>query len=401
MTHRLYYDNTYLKSFEAIVQECVKKDNNKYLIRLNRSAFYPTSGGQPYDTGMIGNASVSDVFADDFGEVWHETDIALEPGALVDCEIDWCRRFDHMQQHAGEHMLANAAYRILGGSTIGLHLGSDVSSIDMTLPEGRTHITKDELMKLEDDVNSRIQRDVVIKQWFPDNAELAALPMRKTSTVTENVRVVQIGELEFCPCGGTHPSSAGQIGLFKIVDARPSRGKLRISFVCGTRAFNLLRDNYDILHTVADSLSTAVENVPSIVKSMDDEIKRITRELSNVRKELLLAGANTILEAAAINSAGVRVASAIVEGDVNSARELALYLSGNSRTIAVIGVKTTSAYSYIVSRSADTDCACGDALSAAAKRSGGKGGGKPDFAQGGGPIEMLEQICSECSATAK
>ena len=400
MTHRLYYDDTYLRSFEATIEECIGK-GDKYLLRLDRSAFYPTSGGQPYDTGIIGKAHVTNVYVDDSGEVWHEVDFFIEQGTHVSCEIDWERRFDHMQQHAGEHLLANAAYRLLGGSTIGLHLGSDVSSIDMTLPDGRTHITRDEIRSLEDDVNSRIQRDVIIRQWFPDAAELAGLPMRKSSTVAENVRVVQIGELEFCPCGGTHPSSAGQIGLFKLVDARPSRGKLRLSFVCGKRAYELLRENYEFLHSAADSLSTSVENVPSIVKSMDDEIKRLTRELNSVRKELLLAGSASILEAANVNAAGVRIASAIVEGDVNSARELALHLSSHSRTVAVVGVKTPSAYSYIVCRSSDVECVCGAALSAAAKRSGGKGGGKPDFAQGGGPIEMFEQICGECSASAK
>ena len=144
MINRLYYDDTYLTKFDATVVECIEK-NGKYIVRLDQSAFYPTSGGQPYDTGTLNNASVTDVYVDSEGEVWHEIDAQLFAGEKVHGSIDWERRFDHMQQHAGEHMLANAAYRLIGGGTIGLHLGAEVSSIDMTLPEGRTRITAEEL----------------------------------------------------------------------------------------------------------------------------------------------------------------------------------------------------------------------------------------------------------------
>ena len=400
MTNRLYYDDTYLTKFDATVVECIEK-NGKYIVRLDQSAFYPTSGGQPYDTGTLNNASVTDVYGDSEGEVWHEIDAQLFAGEKVHGSIDWERRFDHMQQHAGEHMLANAAYRLIGGGTIGLHLGAEVSSIDMTLPEGRTRITAEELKSLEDDVNMRIQQNVPIRQWFPDSAELAELPLRKVPTVSEHVRIVQIGELEFCACGGTHPSSAGQIGLMKIVDARPSRGKLRISFVCGKRAFDLLRKSYDLLHTTADYLSTSVENVPSAIRSIDESCKQATRELNNLRRELLLSKADSFLSKAAVNENGVRIVAEFTDADINSGRELATYLTRQSRTVAIIGVEQTANYAYIVVRSDDVDMACGAALSAAAKRCGGKGGGKPDFAQGGGPVQMLDEIRNECSVSAK
>ena len=247
----------------------------------------------------------------------------------------------------------------------------------------------------------RIQLNVPIRQWFPDSAELAELPLRKVPTVSEHVRIVQIGELEFCACGGTHPSSAGQIGLMKIVDARPSRGKLRISFVCGKRAFDLLRKSYDLLHTTADYLSTSVENVPSAIRSIDESCKQATRELNNLRRELLLSKADSFLSKAAVNENGVRIVAEFTDADINSGRELATYLTRQSRTVAIIGVEQTANYAYIVVRSDDVDMACGAALSAAAKRCGGKGGGKPDFAQGGGPVQMLDEIRNECSVSAK
>ena len=400
MTNRLYYDNTYLTEFDAVVLECIPKAD-KYVIRLDQSAFYPTSGGQPFDTGIISGAEVTDVYVDDAGEVWHEVNAHFEIGCTVHGIIDWERRFDHMQQHAGEHMLANAAYRLLHGETIGLHLGNDVSSIDMTLPEGRTHITAEEIMALEDDVNSRIQRDVPVRQWFPDKEELSRLPLRKPPTVDDHIRIVQIGELEFCACGGTHPSTAGQIGLVKIVDARPARGKLRLTFVCGKRAFELLRRNYDLLHQTSDAISTSYENVPALVKAMDEEVKRLTHELSAARKEILISKAGAILDGAYINENGVRIVSKFVEADTTAARELATHLIKTPRTVAVIGAKNAANYSYIVCRSSDVDCNCGACLSSAAKMSGGKGGGRPDFAQGGGPVEMLTCICNECTVNAK
>ncbi len=400
MTERLYYNDTYLREFEASVCECIEKDG-KWHVRLNRSAFYPTSGGQPFDTGTLGDAHVTDVYVDDNNEVWHVTDAPLAEGLVLRGVIDWERRFDHMQQHAGEHMLANAAYRLIGGGTIGLHLGIDVSTIDMTLPEGRTRISEDEIKALEDDVNFRIQKNVPIKQWFPESTELMSLPLRKAPTVSENVRIVQIGELEYCACGGTHPASAGEIGLFKIVDARPSRGKLRIAFVCGKRAFELLRTNYDILHNTADMLSTSVEKLPEIVRSMDEEVKKLAREIGQLRRDILISNADTYIKKAIENANGVRIVAEIVEGDVSSARELATHIVENPRMAAVIGVRSASNVSFIVCRSSDTDLACGAALSAAAKKCGGKGGGRPDFAQGGGPEEMLALIAAECTETAK
>lgn len=400
MTERLYYDDTYLSEFDAQVLECRRTDGG-FDVLLDRSAFYPTSGGQPYDTGTLGVARVTDVYVDGSGEIWHVVDAPLNQGECVHGIIDWARRFDHMQQHAGEHMLANAAYRLLGGGTIGLHLGNDVSTIDMTLPEGRTHISADELRALEDDVNARIQRDVPIKQWFPESAELAGLPLRKPPTVNEHVRVVQIGDEEFCACGGTHPSSAGQIGLVKIVGAHPSRGKLRLTFVCGQRAYELLRRNYELLHETGDVLSASVEDVPMLARGLSEETKRLTRELSQLKRDMLIAGAERMYAEADINAAGVHVIAQIVSADVTAARELATHLTGTGRAVAVIGADTGENIAYVVCRASDVDLACGAALSAAAKKCGGKGGGRSDYAQGGGPKAMLEAIKTECVALAR
>ena len=229
MTDRLYYENAYLTAFDARVTRVSARDGRQH-IALDRSAFYPTSGGQPFDTGMLNHARVTDVFVDEQGEVWHETDGMFTVGDAVHGEIDWPRRFDHMQQHAADHMIAGAIWRMFGGVTIGLHESDEISTIDVQMPDGRTRLTAEEVARVEWDVNCHIQRDLPIRCWFPEPDELAALPLRKKPTVQTHVRVVAIGDDEMVACGGTHPSSAGQIGLVKILSVLPARGKARVSF---------------------------------------------------------------------------------------------------------------------------------------------------------------------------
>lgn len=390
MTERLYYDDCYLRAFDAEVCACDKGEGG-YAVRLDRTAFYPTSGGQPFDIGTLGGAHVRDVYINE-GEVWHLVDVPLAVGARVHGEIDWARRFDHMQQHAGEHLLANAAYRLLNGHTIGLHLGTEVSTIDMTLPGGKTHITDKDVRALEDDVNNIIQQDVPIRCWFPDAEERKTLPLRKPPAVDKHIRIVQIGALEFCACGGTHPASAGQIGLVKIVDARPSRGKLRVAFVCGKRAYDLLRTHFDLAKETAEILSTSVCNLPNMVGSMAEQLKHAERACSEAQKKLLFAQIPAMRVRCGRSASGYAVIAERIEADAAAARDLASALVVENGTIALIGAACGDASSYVACRSGDVKANMGTIIAQAAKASGGKGGGRADYAQGGGPAEMLEQM---------
>ena len=165
MTDRLYYDNPYLTEFDAQVLAC-RPRGDVFDVRLDRSAFYPTSGGQPYDTGSLGDARVIDVNVTD-GDVWHTVTQPLTVGDTIHGKIDWIRRFDHMQQHAGDHMIASALHRLMNGVTIGLHISEDVSTIDVAMPNGATRISEEDIRRIELDVNERIQQDVPIRCWFP------------------------------------------------------------------------------------------------------------------------------------------------------------------------------------------------------------------------------------------
>lgn len=381
MTERLYYDEVYLKEFDATVLEA-RPGKAGCEIRLDRSAFYPTSGGQPYDTGTLGDTRVNDVFVDKDGEVWHVTDAALEVGARVHGCIDWERRFDHMQQHAGEHMLANAAYRHLGGYVQGLHLGTESSTIDVELPDGAMRVDDDMIRALEDDVNEKIWRDVPIRQWFPTPEELETLPLRKEPTVKEHIRIVQIGELEFVACGGTHPSSAGQIGLLKIVDARPSRGKMRLTFICGKRAYADYRTRSDVLNRTARGMSTAWEQLDTAVDSLKQKLQEAEHQLAAVRTAQAAEKLQAISQNA-VEKDGWRIVAGDVGGvDMVTLREMASKGIGQPNTVMLLAA--CDGENSLLAFAASPGCPwhMGKLLGEAAKANGGKGGGRPDFAQG-------------------
>lgn len=381
MTDRLYYDNAYLTEFDACVLE-VKEEKGENLIRLDRSAFYPTSGGQPFDTGKLNEANILDVFVDKEGEVWHRTDKALLAGQKVHGKIDWERRFDHMQQHAGEHMLASAAYRLLGGHTIGLHLGKDFSTIDMDLPQGRTHITTEEIHALEDDVNSNIQKNVPIRCYFPDEETLLSLPLRKPPTVKEHVRIVQIGDYEYCACGGTHPENAGEIGLVKILSATPSRGKMRLAFVCGKRAYIELRKRFEEIECAANVLSTGWENLASQVGSLMEKAKNAEFQLRQEKKNAAVMKAKELYENAEM-IASLRVVKHVFTAiGMEGLREAGNAIIEKGNAVALLADESEKGYMLFFAKSEDVNADMGKILSASAKKHGGKGGGRSDFAQG-------------------
>nr|MBR4280160.1 hypothetical protein [Clostridia bacterium] len=388
MTDRLYYDHAYLTEFDATVL-AVRENGERYDVLLDRSAFYPTSGGQPYDTGVLGGAKVTDVNVTE-GEVWHTVDTPLAVGTTVHGVIDWARRFDHMQQHAGDHMIASALHRLMGGVTIGLHISGDVSTIDVAMPEGVTRISEDDVRRIEADVNERIQRDVPIRCWFPEAEELAALPLRKPPTVEEHVRIVAIGTDEMVACGGTHPATAGQLGLVKILSVAPARGKMRVSFLAGQRALMDYARVHDAAHQASALLSTGVENLAAAVAAMQEKLRNAEFELVRMKKERLLAQAERFLAEAEVLADGTKLIARFVDADANGLRDLASRLIEGPGVITLLGAMNGDQAVYVFGRSADVQVNMGSLLRDSARPLGGKGGGRPDFAQGGGCREILD-----------
>ena len=384
MTERLYYDDAYLWTFDAAVT-AVKNGTRpgEWKVTLDRSAFYPTSGGQPFDTGTLAfgkvKARVTEVEADRDGEVWHTVDKEIPAGTAVHGEIDGERRTDHMEQHGGEHMLAGAIWEKLGGTTIGLHLGQTDSSIDVSMPEERTHLTEEEIILLEDTVNARIRLDAPIRCWFPEEEELKKLPLRKAPTVSEHVRIVAMGDFEMVACGGTHPSSTGRIGSIKIISAIPAKGKVRVSFVCGGRAAKLFQTYMHYADKAGAALSSPVDKLSRAASELKSRLADAEKGTNRLESQELL---NRMEESGNTEDLkGITLCTLqIPETDgraVNAA--VSEYISGKGRALLLCaGERLTFA------RSADVNID----MNALIKRVG-RGGGRPDMASGAGVPECI------------
>lgn len=393
MTDRLYYENAYLMEFDALVLDC-RPNGDKFDVLLERSAFYPTSGGQPYDTGTLGGAQVVDVNVAD-GDVWHTVDQPIGVGETVHGRIDWERRFDHMQQHAGDHMIAGTIHRLLGGVTIGLHISDEVSTIDVAMPDGATRISEGDVRRIELEVNEQIQRDVPIRCWFPSEEELAVLPLRKKPTVNEHIRIVAIGDREMVACGGTHPSSAGQIGLVKIVSVTPARGKMRVAFVAGKRALMHFFTCFEAAHSTAALVSSNVDKLPAAISALQEKLRASEFELVCLKKNQLFSQIPQMLDNAEKLADGTKLVAGFVDGDAMLLKELVSKLIEHPGVIALMGASNGGQKLYVFGRSVDVNANMGALLRDAARPLGGKGGGKPDFAQGGGCEAILEAACAE------
>ena len=387
MTKRLYYEDSYLTEFDAVVTACQEIEGG-YNLSLDKSAFYPTSGGQPNDTGSINESKVLDVFSDASGELWHLVDGFIPVAASVHCKIDWQRRFDHMQQHGGEHILAGSLWDLFGGFTHGLHVGSDSSTIDITMPDGRTRLEEDESLQLENLANSRIQQAVPIKAWFPDALEMSTLPLRKEPGTHEKVRIVAAGDFEMVACGGTHPKNTGEIGLIKILGTAPVRGKLRLSFLCGVRALH----HFQTLMQSADKISTALsfplEDIAIGVTKLIDRNAALQEELNGLRKENASLKAETLLAGAYILENGAK----LVKAQLTDASELkdigALLISGKGAIALLCAPQKNQGLRLLFARSKDLN----EDMVSLMHLCGAKGGGQPDFAQGStANLNILDQ----------
>jgi len=384
MTERLYYNDAYLWTFDATVTALRNgKRPGEWEITLDRSAFYPTSGGQPFDTGTLSfgktKAKVTNVEADADGEVWHTADREIPPGTAVKGEIDGARRTDHMEQHGGEHMLAGAIWEKLGGTTIGLHLGQTESSIDVSMPEERTHLTEEEIILLEDTVNERIRADAPIRCWFPDAEELKKLPLRKAPTVTEHVRIVAMGDFEMVACGGTHPSSTGRIGMVKIISAIPAKGKIRVSFVCGGRAAKLFRTYMRCADKAGAALSCPIEKLSGAAADLKYRLSEAEKRANRLESREILAQMAAAETAEDLPGATLCVLQ-IPETDSRAvAAAVSSYIEEKGKALLLAaGERLTFA------RSADVKIDMNELI----KRVG-RGGGRPDMASGAGIPECV------------
>lgn len=248
MTEKLYEQDAFLTTFEARVLSCAKGKRG-FDVVLDRTAFYPEGGGQPYDTGTLGDAEVLEVHSRD-GEVVHTCDRALKEGTNLTGVIDWDRRFDLMQQHSGEHIVSGLAHSLWGCENVGFHLGAEVVTIDLSLP-----LTEEQVVQLEAEANRCLWQDRPVEITYPSPQELAHIDYRSKKELAGQVRIVTFPGADCCACCGTHVRSAGQVGLIKLLTAQKFREGVRIELVCGARALRylncVLEQNVQVSHMLS------------------------------------------------------------------------------------------------------------------------------------------------------
>jgi alanyl-tRNA synthetase len=382
-TRRLYYEDSFLKEFPARVVYCEKLPpdmsagitGTAWGLMLDRTAFYPTSGGQPHDLGKIGDANVLDV-RDEGEEILHIVDRKpADPD--VDCCIHWPRRFDHMQQHTGQHLLSAMFHERFGRPTVSFHLGAEVCTIDLRGPEP----TEEILEGASRAANQVIFEDRAVTIRFGTAEELSRLGVRKEVDREGMLRAIEIEGVELQPCGGTHVKSAGQIGMVLARRCTKIRQDWRVEFVCGGRAERAARADFQLLRQVAEKLSCAPEDVVSSASRALAERDANFKKIRTLLERLAGAEAVLALQDAVAGENGLRIVSRIFE-DVAS-EYLGFFgtaITKTEKAVVLIGLADGGDLLFAQHPSLGKDMNA--LLKQVLEKMGGKGGGTRDFARG-------------------
>ena len=387
MTERLYYQDAYRKTFAALVVERLTHNGHPAVV-LDRTAFYPTGGGQPNDRGKLENAIVVDVIEREADKAILHILSEKIAGDETTGEIDWPRRFDLMQQHTGQHILSQAFIEVAGAETVGFHLTDDNLTIDLDKRE----LLPEDIDRAEDLANQIVFEDRPVIPRFVTAHELARLPLRKPPKVEDNIRIVEVEGFDWSPCGGTHVARTGQVGLIKIVKLDRQSDALRIEFKCGQRALMDFRGKNQMLNQVASTLSVGYSELDHAVGRMQTESKDLRKKLVEAESRLMVYE-TAELDAQAQERGGLRLITAVwAERDAAHLRALAKRLTTRPGTVALLGSAGCQPM-LVFARSTDLALDVVPLVRGAIERIGGKGGGgKPDFAQGGGPAASETQV---------
>jgi alanyl-tRNA synthetase len=395
MTDRLYYNDSFLYDFRASVLDTreLKRDGTQstWAVRLDRTAFYPTSGGQPFDIGIISTQSksglllevaVEDVFEDEQGDVWHQVSKVLPPGAEVRGIIDAGRRRDHMQQHTGQHLLSAAFVQLLNAKTVSFHLGEEVSTIDVELQS----LSRDDLMGAERLSNEIIAEDRSITVRYATREQAQQMGVRKLPEREGEIRLIDIRDFDLNACGGTHARSTGQIGGLLLRRAERVKQGMRLEFVCGMRAAAAARRDFELLVHAAALYPCSPADLPANIAKQRDETRQAQKRESRALEEFAELKAAQLARETVPDASGRKLILQVFEDrDATFIKLLAQKLTRTgSGIIALLGTSQNPP-ALVFARSSDLIPDMGTLLRELVTAAGGRGGGGKDFAQGGLP----------------
>ena len=397
MTERLYYTNAYSTRFSAHVIERLMWNDHQAVV-LDRTAFYPNSGGQPADRGTLGGVAVLDVVVrEGDGAIVHILD-GVPPGGEVEGLLDWPRRFDHMQQHTGQHILSAAFEQLLDADTVGFHLGVEMSTIDVDV----ARLEPEAVIPLEKLVNRVVWENRSVSTYSVTPDELASLPLRRPPVVEGAVRIVEVGgvgpgsetagvepvhSFDVNPCGGTHVAHTGEVGLIKIVRLDHRGDETRVEFLCGERALRDYQAKNEMTYRLAGMLTVGHWELDRAVERLQTEAKQLRQDLRRARKLLLEVEASELAATAVVHKT-YRVVWRVWEPPGRSPEELRglaqelARLPGMVALLTGIGERTH----FCFARAEEVDLDVAALLREACAQLDGKGGGRPHLAQGSAPV---------------
>lgn len=383
MTERLYYADSYLCQFEATVIERLSWHGQPGVV-LSRSAFYPSGGGQPHDTGRLQGLPVLDVVEREADKaVIHVLEQEL-PGDVLDSvvtgQVDWPRRFDHMQQHTGQHILSQMAVQLLEADTVGFHLGEKAGTIDLD----RVPLDAEQLDWLEAEANRIVLENRPVIARFVSRPELAGLPLRKLPQVSGPVRIVEIESFDRSPCGGTHSRTTSEVGLIKIVRVERRGNETRLEFLCGGRALADYRLKNRLLLHMSGHLSVGYWELTEAVERLEKEAKSQRKAARAAQDQLLDTEAHLLAFQAEPLIEFLLVSRIFQNRKVEDIKRLALKMAEKHGCVALLGLAGDKGH-LVFAAPPDSPYDLRPILRQACAVIGGGGGGRPHLAQGGGP----------------
>jgi alanyl-tRNA synthetase len=383
MTKRLYYTDSYAREFSAEVIDRRQVDTQPVVI-LDQSAFYPESGGQPFDTGFLGETCVLKVVEGESGELLHFLEREI-PEAHVLGRIDWERRFDHMQQHTGQHILSQTFLEVAQAQTLSFHMGQGSSTIDIEMAQPSAP---------QLDLAQAMATDIVFQNravniLMADKQTLGSLGLRKESQREGLIRIIDIEGFDRSACGGTHVRSTGEVGLICILGYERYKGGIRVEFVAGGRALRVFQNEHELLKKLGRLYSAPSDAIPELAERMLQERMVLARENETLRDQLLEQEARELLANPARTAYASTVRGIFTGRSLESVKALAQKLAAQPGNLAILAIG--DACQVVVSKSKDLPGSCNDAVKSAIAKLGGKGGGRPELAQAGGfPADLLD-----------
>jgi len=389
MTERIYFEDAYRKEFDGRVLERFIHEGRPAVV-LNRTGFYPESGGQPSDRGTLGGAVVLHVFEE--GErIVHLLDRELAGPEEVRGVIDWARRFDHMQQHSGQHILSQSFIELLEGETRSFHLGEQSSTLEI----GIGSISEEELEKVELRANEVVFEDREIRTYFVEADEIATVPLRRPPKKEGTIRVVEVSGFDYSACGGTHCRRTGEIGLIKIIRWDKIRNNLRFEFLCGGRARQDYRDKNRSVLEISRKFSIHEREAARAVEKVLEEARQSRKRLRQLQEVLAGFEARELVE----KEAGWMVRKVFIDKTAEEAKLLALNIIRVAERAVLFAVRGAERDHFIFACSEKMPLNLRELVPLVMERARGKGGGSPTLveivAEAGGDLEGVLNAAAE------